>query len=200
MTVDVGTEISINAGLQFANADAAAAGEKAAHDALAMARQHLSEFRREAGKPLLEPQTPSPAPLKELPEALASFGALAAFGMYDEYLEKIPITREGRKPCGESEASGPLPPPPCRSRRLRAGRCLPGFRDATSSRWKEPYQPSAFNLRHRPKRCRRSLSTKPRPRNRFRQNPIDRESTIQNQITRSDMLLIPTKLPFDFRC
>jgi hypothetical protein len=95
VTLDVGTEISINAGLQFASAEAATAGEKAARDALAMARQHLSEFRREAGKPLLEPQTPSPAPLKELPEALASFGALAAFGMYDEYFDKIPLAREG---------------------------------------------------------------------------------------------------------
>jgi hypothetical protein len=95
VAIDVGTEVSINAGLQFADADAATAGEKAARDALAMARQHLSEFRHEAGKPLLEPQNPSPAPLKELPEALASFGALAAFGMYDEYLDKLPLAREG---------------------------------------------------------------------------------------------------------
>jgi hypothetical protein len=94
-TLDVGTEISINAGLQFADADAATAGEKATRDALTMARQHLSDFRREAGKALLEPQTPAPAPLKELPEALASFGALAVFGMYDEYLDKIPLAREG---------------------------------------------------------------------------------------------------------
>jgi hypothetical protein len=95
LTVKVGQEINIKAGLQYASADAATAAEKSAHDGIEMARQHLRDMKRDAGKPLMEPTTPSPAPLQELPDAAGAYAILALAGYYDELLDKLPLTREG---------------------------------------------------------------------------------------------------------
>src|SRR5262249_39495232 len=53
------------------------------------------EAKRDIGKPLLQPTTPAPAPLGELPEAAGSLGGIALMNWYDELLNQIPMTREG---------------------------------------------------------------------------------------------------------
>src|SRR5207253_880777 len=96
LTVDVsGPEIVVDARLRYADDGAAKAAEKAAHDGIALARGKLQEAKKDLGKALLEPKTPAPAPLRELPEALASFAGLAVMGTYDDLLTKVPLMRDG---------------------------------------------------------------------------------------------------------
>jgi hypothetical protein len=113
LTIDIGREIAIALGAQYPDAESAQAAEKAARDGIAMLRAKMQESKKEIGRPLLDPQTPSPAPLKELPEAAASLAGLAAIGYYDEVLDKLPLMRNDARLALEAKIpaqAGPILP------------------------------------------------------------------------------------------
>jgi prepilin-type processing-associated H-X9-DG protein len=90
---DKGTHFDLQ--LRYADATAAADGEKAARHGLDLARQFLGLSKAEMQRRLTDPGRPNPAPIDQLPEAAAALVAVAALNQADEILATLPLRREG---------------------------------------------------------------------------------------------------------
>src|SRR5262249_18450693 len=83
--------------LRVSYADAAGAdqAEKGLNEVLAMAREELTKFRKEAEEKLYSPNKGKRSSLEDLPEAAAALGTLAFANQAEEILKECPLKRDG---------------------------------------------------------------------------------------------------------
>lgn len=95
LAMDVGGELSLDLRADFADAAQAKAGEGAAQEGLAMAREALKGAKAEFARRIQGKDTKSPAAISELPEAALSVLALGGIETFDELLKTLPLKRDG---------------------------------------------------------------------------------------------------------
>jgi prepilin-type processing-associated H-X9-DG protein len=96
LTMTVGKETQFDAQLRYADETAAADGERGARAGVEMARQMLSQAKKEVERRLYEPDDPATAgQIDKVPEALAMVAALGAIKQADEVLAGLPLERKG---------------------------------------------------------------------------------------------------------
>jgi hypothetical protein len=95
LSLDIGQEIRADVRLEFGDEAQAKAGEAAAHQGVMMAREALKGFRMQLESKLMPPEAKGAAPISELPEALLSVAGLGAINQAEEYLDKLPLKRQG---------------------------------------------------------------------------------------------------------
>jgi prepilin-type processing-associated H-X9-DG protein len=83
--------------LRVSYADVAAAddAEKGLKEVLAMAREELTKFRKEAEEKLYSPNKGKRSSLEDLPEAAAALGTLGFANQAEEILKDFPLKRDG---------------------------------------------------------------------------------------------------------
>jgi prepilin-type processing-associated H-X9-DG protein len=93
VAMDIAGELQFDAGLSFANADDAKAGEEALKQLAAMGRTELKKVHQEMLDKVLGDG--KIAPLEKLPEATLALFALGSIERLDEFLANPPIKRDG---------------------------------------------------------------------------------------------------------
>src|SRR5262249_22397974 len=90
-TVEFGKEPRVNLSLQFASADEAIEGEKAARAGIAMAREGLASARPQLEAMVTGKHDDKSGSFSELPEAMGGVFALAMVQSYDDLLREFPL-------------------------------------------------------------------------------------------------------------
>jgi hypothetical protein len=95
VALNIGSQLTVDVKLSFADEAQAKTGEAAAQAGVKMARDAIKEARKQFQDKLMPKDKNVPSSIQELPETVLAVLALGSLETLDEYLKDLPLKREG---------------------------------------------------------------------------------------------------------